>query len=80
MALYFASQGAGALKWPLIAGFSRLVIAAGGGWLLMQSTGSLTWVFAALGLGLAVMGLMIAVRGQERGVVPRCQDRLTKTG
>jgi putative MATE family efflux protein len=61
MALYFASQGAGALKWPLIAGFSRLVIAAGGGWLLVYATGSLTWVFAALGLGLAVMGLMIAV-------------------
>jgi putative MATE family efflux protein len=61
MALYFASQGAGALKWPLIAGFSRLVIAAGGGWLLVHSTGSLTWVFAALGLGLAVLGLMIAV-------------------
>jgi putative MATE family efflux protein len=61
MALYFASQGAGALKWPLIAGFSRLVIAAGGGWLLVHLTGSLTWVFAALALGLAVMGLMIAV-------------------
>jgi putative MATE family efflux protein len=60
MALYFASQGAGALKWPLAAGFTRLVIAAGGGWLLMHVTGSLTWVFAALALGLAVMGLMIA--------------------
>ncbi|MBX9828821.1 MAG: MATE family efflux transporter [Xanthobacteraceae bacterium] len=61
MALYFASQGAGALKWPLIAGFSRLIIAAGGGWLLVRTTGSLTFVFAALALGLAVLGLMIAV-------------------
>jgi putative MATE family efflux protein len=61
MALYFASQGAGALKWPLFAGFSRLVIAVGGGWLLMHVTGSLTWVFAALALGLAVMGLTIAI-------------------
>jgi putative MATE family efflux protein len=60
MALYFASQGAGALKWPLFAGFSRLVIAAGGGWLLVHVTGSLAWVFAALALGLAVMGVMIA--------------------
>jgi Na+-driven multidrug efflux pump len=60
MALYFASQGAGALKWPLIAGFARLLIAAGGGWLLMRVTGNLTLVFAALGLGLAVMGLTIA--------------------
>ena len=32
MALYFASQGAGALKWPLLAGFSRLIIAVGGGY------------------------------------------------
>ncbi|MBX9845348.1 MAG: MATE family efflux transporter [Xanthobacteraceae bacterium] len=61
MALYFASQGAGALKWPLIAGFSRLIIAAGGGWLLVRTTGSLTLVFAALALGLVVLGLMIAV-------------------
>ena len=61
MALYFASQGAGALKWPLIAGFSRLVIAAAAAGCWCSSTGSLTWVFAALGLGLAVLGLMIAV-------------------
>ena len=33
MALYFASQGAGALKWPLLAGFARVIIAVGGGWL-----------------------------------------------
>jgi Na+-driven multidrug efflux pump len=60
MALYFASQGAGALKWPLIAGVSRLVIAVGGGWLALSFTGSLTLVFVALGLGLAVLGLLIA--------------------
>ena len=60
MALYFASQGAGALQWPLIAGVSRLVIAVGGGWLALSLTGSLTLVFAALGLGLAVLGLLIA--------------------
>ncbi len=39
MALYFASQGAGALKWPLIAGVSRLIIAVGGGYLLLRWTG-----------------------------------------
>src|SRR5256712_157292 len=32
LALYFASQGAGRLLWPLVAGLSRLVVAAGGGW------------------------------------------------
>jgi Na+-driven multidrug efflux pump len=60
MALYFASQGAGALKWPLLAGLSRLVIAVGGGYALLRATGDLTLVYAALGLGLAVLGLMIA--------------------
>jgi Na+-driven multidrug efflux pump len=60
MALYFASQGARALKWPLIAGVSRLAIAVGGGWLAMRFAGSLVLVFAALGLGLAVLGLLIA--------------------
>jgi putative MATE family efflux protein len=60
MALYFASQGAGALKWPLLAGFTRLIIAVGGGWLLLNWTGNLALVYAALGTGLAVMGLMIA--------------------
>ncbi len=60
MALYFASQGASALKWPLVAGLSRLVIAVGGGWLALRFAGSLMLVFAALGTGLAVMGLMIA--------------------
>jgi len=61
MALYFASQGAGALKWPLLAGLSRLVIAVGGGYVLLRATGDLTLVYAALGLGLAVLGLMIAI-------------------
>ena len=51
MALYFASQGAGALTWPLLAGAARLVIAVGGGWLMLRATGDLTLVFAALGCG-----------------------------
>ena len=41
LALYFASQGAGKLMWPLFAGFARLVIAVGGGWLALSLTGSL---------------------------------------
>jgi putative MATE family efflux protein len=60
MALYFASQGAGALQWPLLAGLSRMVIAVGGGYLLLRWTGNLMFVYAALAAGLAVLGLMIA--------------------
>jgi putative MATE family efflux protein len=61
MALYFASQGAGALKWPLLAGVSRMVIAVGGGYLLLRWSGNLIAVYAALAAGLCVLGLMIAV-------------------
>jgi putative MATE family efflux protein len=61
MALYFASQGAGALKWPLVGGVSRMVIAIGGGYVLLRLGGGLVSVFAALGAGLAVFGLTIAL-------------------
>src|SRR5215469_9133448 len=60
MALYFASQGAGRLLWPLIANFTRLVIAAGGGYLALRLSGSVTGVFAALAVALCVFGLINA--------------------
>jgi putative MATE family efflux protein len=59
LSLYFASQGAGRLMWPLIGGIARMVIAAGGGALALKLTGSLTAVFAMLGLALAVYGLVV---------------------
>ena len=37
LALYFASQGAGQLLWPLLAGFARMVVAIGGGWLVLHA-------------------------------------------
>jgi putative MATE family efflux protein len=60
MALYFASQGAGRLGWPLLAGVLRMVVAAGGGWIALSLTGSLGWLFAALSLGLLTYGGVIA--------------------
>jgi Na+-driven multidrug efflux pump len=56
LALYFASQGAGRLLWPLFAGTLRMTVAIGGGWLLLRSTGALHWLFAALALGLVLYG------------------------
>jgi len=44
MALYFASQGAGRLLWPLLANLVRLAIAAGGGWLALSRSGDLRGV------------------------------------
>jgi len=61
MALYFASQGAGRLLWPLLANFARLIIAAVGGWLALRWAGNLTGIFIALAVALAAFGLINAV-------------------
>jgi Na+-driven multidrug efflux pump len=61
MALYFASQGAGRLAWPLLANLFRLAIAAGGGWLALRWNGGVSHVFIALAAALAAFGLINAV-------------------
>jgi putative MATE family efflux protein len=61
LALYFASQGAGRLWWPLAGGFLRLFIAIGGGWALLEATGEILWLYGALALGLAAYGITIAL-------------------
>ena len=60
LALYFASQGAGRLLWPLAANGVRLLIAAGGGCLALRWSGNLTAVLAAQGAALAAFGLINA--------------------
>jgi putative MATE family efflux protein len=60
LALYFASQGAGRLLWPLLANLARLAIAAGGGWLALRWSGDVSYVFVALSAALAAFGLMNA--------------------
>jgi Na+-driven multidrug efflux pump len=60
MALYFASQGAGRLLWPLLANLVRLAIAAGGGWLVLRWSSDLSQVFLAQGAALAAFGLINA--------------------
>jgi putative MATE family efflux protein len=71
LALYFASQGAGRLAWPLLAGLARLLIAAAGGWLASRWLGGgLPGIFAATALALVVFGgtVGLAVRlGAWRG-------------
>ena len=61
LSLYFASQGAGRLLWPLSAGFVRLVIAVGGGWLAFSFIGTADAVFAALAAALVTYGVMLSV-------------------
>jgi len=59
LSLYFASQGAGRLMWPLLGGLLRLVIAVAGGALALRLTGSLTALFAMLALGLGAYGVFV---------------------
>ena len=59
-ALYFASQGAGRLAWPLAAAMLRMAAAVGGGWLALQLGGSLPLVFLASGAGLLILGVVNA--------------------
>ncbi len=60
LALYFASQGAGRLRWPLLAALLRVTLATAGGYLAMRGAG-LSGLFLALGLALAAFGLVTAI-------------------
>lgn len=60
LALYFASQGAGRVGWPLVAGIVRMIVAVGGGWLAIQAGYGLEGVFLALGLALTVFPIVNA--------------------
>lgn len=63
--LFFASQGAGRLLWPMLGNMTRLAVAAIGGWLALQWGGGLTQVFVAQGVALVIYGLVnvVAVMG-----------------
>ena len=60
LALYFASQGAGRLRWPVTSNLVRLAVAAGGGAWVLHAGGGLQAVFAVQGVALVVYGLCIA--------------------
>jgi putative MATE family efflux protein len=61
MAIYFASQGAARLAWPLTAAVLRTVLAVGGGWVALRWTGQPGPVFLALGAGLLALGVVNAL-------------------
>ena len=54
IALYFASQGAGKVLWPVLAGTARLVIVIAGG----AVAASLGGIFAVVAVAMAVSGLL----------------------
>jgi len=62
MALYFASMGAGRMRWPVAAGLARIGLAAGGGWLLANVAGmGLDGHFLGVALGISAYGLVTAI-------------------
>lgn len=60
LVLYFASQGAGRLLWPLVGNVARLLVAGIGGWLALRLSGHLALVFLMQGVALMVFGLVTA--------------------
>jgi putative MATE family efflux protein len=60
LVLYFASQGAARLLWPVLGNLARLAVAGIGGWLALRWGGELTDVFIAQGVALVVYGIVIA--------------------
>lgn len=57
IALYFASQGAGRMLWPVLAGSARFVVAVGGGFVLLRYfNGTPAGLFAIIGLAMVVYG------------------------
>ena len=67
MALYFASLGAARMRWPIVAGLSRIGLAAGGGWVLANVAGmGLDGHFLGVALGITAYGLVTAI-GVRKG-------------
>ena len=60
LVLYFASQGAGRLLWPVAGNMARLVVAALGGWLAIRWGGGLAQVFMLQAAAMVLYGLVIA--------------------
>ena len=57
IALYFASQGAGKMFWPVLAGSARFVIAVIGGLVVLRYfNGTLTGLFAVIGFAMFAYG------------------------
>ena len=61
MALYFASLGAGRMRWPMAAGISRITLGAGGGWVLAHPLGmGMDGYFWGVALGITAYGAFTA--------------------
>ena len=78
LCLYFASQGAGKVLGPVLAGTVRLVIVAAGGWWLAASNAPAWMLFALVGFAMAAYGIAsgIAVYVVKWG--PRASQQIAR--
>jgi putative MATE family efflux protein len=60
ISMYFASQGAGRLSWPLIGGLVRMIVALGRGWIVLRVTGSTSLLLVVYASGMLLYGTVIA--------------------
>jgi putative MATE family efflux protein len=58
MALYFASQGAGRVGLPILAGTARLAVVAAGGLLVVRAGAPLAALFGVIAFGIALFGTL----------------------
>ncbi|MDF1727557.1 MAG: MATE family efflux transporter [Sulfitobacter sp.] len=68
LALYFASQGAGLMGWPVISSLSRMAVALVGALILTTYTGmGVNGIFAAIGGAMLAYGMIIALAIRHSG-------------
>ncbi|MEE4380459.1 MAG: MATE family efflux transporter [Pseudomonadales bacterium] len=61
LALYFASQGAGTVLWPVVATFLRFAVAVGGAWAGLALWGQgLPFVYGCIAAGMVLYGVLTA--------------------
>jgi len=60
LALYFASQGAGRLTWPLVASGTRLLVAGAGGWLALRAGVGLHGLYGVMAVAIVAFGSIVA--------------------
>ena len=61
IALYFASQGAGQVLWPVLAGTARLAIVVAGGSAVLAAGAGLQSVFAVIAIAMLIFGALTAL-------------------
>jgi putative MATE family efflux protein len=68
LALYFASQGAGQMLWPMLSSLGRMIVALLGALLLLRLTDlGLDAIFIAIGAAMVVYGMIVSLAIRRSG-------------